>query len=198
MPLFKLASEEWLTSLSGLAKKSLDAYRQYARSLSAEFGDRLICDISLNDIIRLQRRRLAEGKSPRTANYEIHALRLILKHFNLWWPLADRVRMLRGERQPGRALPQEEEGRLMVAIRKCSSPALEALFVTSIDSGLRASEIRNLRRRDVTLLRSDSGWEGEVVVQTSKTDAGTGRVVPLTPSSRRIGRMACALTGSWT
>jgi len=95
MPLFKLAAEQWLANLNGLAEKSLAAYRQYVKSLSAEFGDRLICDIDLNDIVRLQRRRLAEGKSPRTANYEVHALRLILKHFNLWWPLADRVRMLR-------------------------------------------------------------------------------------------------------
>jgi hypothetical protein len=88
MPLFKLAAEQWLSSLSGLAQKSLDAYRQYVRSLSAEFRDRLICDIGLEDIVRLQHRRLAEGKSARTANYEVHALRLILKHFNLWWPLA--------------------------------------------------------------------------------------------------------------
>lgn len=32
---------------------------------------------------RGQRKRLGEGKSSRTVNYEIHALRLILKHFNL-------------------------------------------------------------------------------------------------------------------
>jgi integrase len=189
-PLFKMAAEEWLSSLSGLAKKSIDSYRQYVRSLSAEFGDRLICDISLNDIVRLQRRRLAEGKSPRTANYEVHALRLILKHFNLWWPLADKVRMLRGERQPGRALSREEEGQLIDAIRKCGSPALEVLFITSIDSGLRASEIRNLRRGDLTLQQTRIGFEGEVVVRSSKTEAGTGRVVPLT-------RRAAAVLATW-
>jgi integrase len=189
MPLFKLASEEWLSSLSGLADKSLDAYRQYVRTLSAEFGDRLICDIGLDDIVRLQRRRLAEGKSPRTANYEVHALRLIIKHFNLWWPLADKVRMLKGERQPGRALSREEEGRLIAAIRNGGSPALEPLFIVSIDSGLRASEIRNLRRGDVALASAADDFEGEIVVRRSKTEAGTGRVVPLT-------RRAAALV-SW-
>jgi integrase len=179
-PLFKLAAEEWLLSLSGLADKSLAAYRQYARSLSSEFGDRLICDLSLDDIVRLQRKRSAEGKSARTVNYEVHALRLILKHFNLWWPLADKVRMLKGERQPGRALSREEERRLIESIRNCSSPALEHLFVISIDSGLRASEIRNLRRGDASLQRTGSGFEGEIVVSRSKTEAGTSRVVPLT------------------
>jgi integrase len=190
MPLFKLAAEQWLLSLSGLAEKSLAAYRQYVRSLSGEFGDRLICDIGLDDIVRLQRQRLAEGKSPRTANYETHALRLILKHFNLWWPLADKVRMLKGERQPGRALSREEESRLIGAIRKCGSPALEPLFIVSIDSGLRASEIRNLRRGDVALSPASGSFEGEIVVRRSKTEAGTGRVVPLT-------RRAAAALATW-
>jgi integrase len=179
MPLFKFATEQWLSSLSGLAEKSIAAYRQYVKSLSAEFGDRLICDIDLGDIVRLQRKRLAQGKSPRTVNYEVHALRLILKHFNLWHPLADKVRMLKGERQPGRALSREEEVRLLQKIRAGTSPTLESLFIVSIDTGLRASEIRNLRRGDVMLATGD-GLESEVVVRRSKTDAGTGRVVPLT------------------
>jgi integrase len=179
-PLFRLATDQWLGSLNGLAEKTLAAYRQYARSLSGEFRDRLICDIGLDDIVRLQRRRIAQGKSPRTVNYEIHALRLILKHFNLWWPLADKVRMLRGERQPGRALSREEESTLIRVIRESGSPALLPLFIVSIDSGLRASEIRSLRRGDVTLAHNGVGFEGEIVVRKSKTDAGAGRVIPLT------------------
>ncbi len=180
MPLFKSAAEQWLGNLNGLADKSVASYRQYVRSLSREFGDRLICDVDCDAIVRLQRKRLAEGKSPRTVNYEVHALRLILKHFNLWWPLADRVRMLKGERRPGQALSRDEEARLLDAIRAGGSPALEPLFITSIDSGLRASEIRNLRRSDVRLDQTEDGFEGEIVVRRSKTEAGTGRVVPLT------------------
>jgi integrase len=179
-PLFRIAAEEWLASLSGLADKSVAAYRQYVKSLSAEFRDRLICDIRLDDIVQLQRKRLAEGKSPRTANYEVHALRLILKHFNLWWPLADKVRMLKGERQPGKALTRDEETRLLTTIRNCGSPALKPLFILSIDSGLRASEVRNLRRGDVRLTPAGDSYEGEIVVRRSKTEAGSGRVVPMT------------------
>jgi integrase len=123
-------------------------------------------------------------------NYEVHALRLILKHFNLWWPMADKVRMLRGEGRPGRALSHEEESRLIGEIQKGGSPALLPLFIVSIDSGLRASEIRSLRRRDITLIRNEDGLEGEIVVRQSKTDAGTGRVIPLT-------RRAAAALARW-
>ncbi|MGO9685111.1 MAG: tyrosine-type recombinase/integrase [Beijerinckiaceae bacterium] len=189
-PLFKFASEEWLSSLSGLADKTIAAYRQYVKTLNTEFGDRLICDIGLDDIVRLQRKRVAQGKSPRTVNYEVHALRLILKHFNLWWPLADKVRMLKGERRPGRALSREEETKLIDEIGKSGSPALLPLFIMSIDSGLRASEIRSLRRGDATLARNGDGFEGEIIVRQSKTDAGTGRVIPLT-------RRAAAALAAW-
>jgi integrase len=133
--LFTIAGEEWISSLSGLADKSIAAYRQYVKTLKAEFGEKLICHIGLDDIVRPQRRRMVQRKSPRTVNYEVHTLRLILKHFNLWWPMADKVRMLKGERQLGRALSRDEESRLIDAIRKSSSPALLALFIASIDSG---------------------------------------------------------------
>ena len=189
-PLFKIAAEEWLSSLSGLAEKSLAAYRQYVTSLSAEFGDRLICDVDLDDIVRLQRKRQREKKSPRTINYEVHALRLILKHFNLWWPLADKVRMLKGERRPGRALSREEESRLIRVIRQSGSPALLPLFVVSIDSGLRASEIRSLRRGDVTLTVDEDCFGGDIVVRQSKTVAGAGRLIPMT-------RRAASALASW-
>ncbi|HYK17384.1 MAG TPA: site-specific integrase [Bryobacteraceae bacterium] len=65
-------------------------------------------------------------------------------------------------------------------IQKGASPALLPLFIVSIDSALRASEIRGLRRGDVTLIKNENGLEGEIVVRQSKTDAGTGRVIPLT------------------
>jgi len=99
--------------------------------------------------------------------------------------------MLRGERRPGQALCREAEDRLLQAIRVGSSPALEPLFIVSIDSGLRASEIRNLRRGDVRLTSSGKGFEGEIVVRRSKTEAGTGRVVPLT--RRASGALAAWL-----
>lgn len=181
MPLFSIAAHEWLETKAALAVKTVAAYRQYVKSLTKYFGNRLVCDIGLPEIATLQRERKAAGLSARTINYEIHTLRGILKHFSLWSSIADRVRPMKGERQPGRALSREEEARLLAAIRKSNSPALLPLFVLSIDSGLRASEVRALRRGDINAKwKNDEIEEAEIIVPKSKTEAGTGRVVPLT------------------
>ena len=58
---------------------------------------------TIQEIAKLQRERKAAGLSARTINYEIHTLRGILKHFSLWSTIADQVRPMKGERQPGRA-----------------------------------------------------------------------------------------------
>src|SRR5579863_5193890 len=185
MPLFSVAAHQWLDTKASLAVKTVAAYRQYVKSLTKYFGNRLVCDIGLQEIANLQTERKAAGLSARTINYEVHTLRGILKHFSLWSSIADRVRPMKGERQPGRALSREEEARLLAAIRKSNSPALLPLFVLSIDSGLRASEVRALRRGNMNARwKNDEIEEAEIVVPKSKTEAGTGRVVPLTNRAR--------------
>jgi integrase len=185
MPLFSVAAREWLDTKAVLAAKTVAAYRQYVKSLTKYFGDRLVCDIGLPEIAKLQRERKAAGLSARTINYEVHTLRGILKHFSLWSTIADQVRPMKGERQPGRALSREEESRLLAAIRRSSSPVLLPLFVVSVDSGLRASEVRALKRVNINARWSNGQIvEAEIVVPKSKTEAGTGRVVPLTNRAR--------------
>lgn len=55
----------------------------FVYKLIAEFGRRLICDIAEQEIADLQRKRLGEGKSPRTVNFEVNTLRQILKKHRL-------------------------------------------------------------------------------------------------------------------
>jgi integrase len=84
----------------------------------------------------------------------------------------------------GQALCQEEE-RLLDAIARRRSPSLYPFFVFSLDAGLRPSETRALRRSNLRLVwRRGAIAEGEVIVVRSKTEAGSGRAVPLT---RRAG-----------
>jgi integrase len=91
----------------------------------------------------------------------------------------------------GRALTREEEARLLQAIGESRSPALYPFFVFSLDAGLRPSEIRSLHRSNLRLKWSSGTIvEGEVIVGRSKTDAGTGRIVPLT-------QRACAALTLW-
>src|SRR5947209_1582944 len=65
MPLFKLATEQWLATRSGLAPHTLEAYRTYVRTLTEQFGERLISDFSEGDIAALIRQRQGEGFKPR-------------------------------------------------------------------------------------------------------------------------------------
>ncbi len=106
VPLFSVAARAWLNSKTGLDNRSLIRYRQCVGNLTADFRDRLLCDVTQQNIADYQRKRLAAGKSPRTVNYEVGTLRGILRHFGLWGPLADRVKSLRERHDVGRALSE--------------------------------------------------------------------------------------------
>jgi integrase len=133
----------------------------------------------------LQRKRQAEGLSGRQCNCEVATLRAILKHHGLWLNIAHRVKMLRERSDTGRALSIDDETKLLDAIGRSVSPALYPFFVLTLDSGLRPSETRALKRRDLNLVCRDGVIvEGEIIVRQSKTEAGAGRAIPLT---RRAG-----------
>jgi integrase len=191
MPLFAAAAKDWLASRTALAANTLEAYGHFVGTLIEQFGTRLVCDIDDQDIAALQRKRLAEKKSARTVNFEVNVLRQILKTHGLWSALADKVKSLRERRDVGRAISLEDERKLLDAAKQSRSPALLPLLVLSLDSGLRASEVRSLRRKDLKLeWRDGLIHRGELTVPKSKTEAGTGRSVPLT--SR-----VCAVLSLW-
>jgi integrase len=195
-PLFAIAAREWLASKSTLAPKSLERFRHHVATLSAEFGHRLVCDITADDVLRLRSQRVSVGLAPRTVNYEIAALRGILKSKGFWSAVADElerraIKKLPERHDVGRAISAEDEQKLLAAIAASRSPALLPLFILAIDTGLRASELRSLTRRDLSLVwEKGTVQQGALIVKKSKTDAGTGRLVPLT--SR-----ACAVLSLW-
>lgn len=141
----------WLGSKT-LALKSLDRYRQCADNLIANFGKRLVCDVEAQDIAEYQRGRLAAGVANRTVNYEVGTLRGILKRFRLRSALADDVNSLGENHDVGKALSQTEEQALIDAASKSRAPALLPLLITSLDTGMRASEVRALRHGDLNLI----------------------------------------------
>ncbi len=181
MPLFSFAAKQWLDSRVDLAANTLEAYEHFVQTLAEQFGKRLVCDIDDEDIAALQRKRLAEKKSARTVNFEINVLRQILKTHGLWGAISDKVKNLRERRDIGRAISSVDEKKLIDAATKSRSPALLPLLIVSLDSGLRASEVRSLRRKDLRLeWRNGVIEKGELTVPKSKTEAGTGRTVPFT------------------
>jgi integrase len=159
--------------------------------LKESFGKRLIFDFDANDIAEYQRKRLADNLSGRTVNYEVGSLRGILRQFGLWAPIADRVRSLPERRNVGQALSPEAESKLISTAGESRSPALLPLLLLSLDTGMRAGEVRALRFRDLHLNWNNGHiTSGEVIVVKSKTEAGAGRLIPL---SRRV----CASLSLW-
>jgi integrase len=164
-----------------LAAGSLDRYQRQVILLSGEFGRRLVCDLTWKDVIALQRKRQAEGRSGRTVNYEFGTLRLILKSYGVWAPIGERVRALLERHDIGRAVSRDDESQLLEAVGRGDSAALLPQFVLSMDSGLRASEARSLRRKDLELFWEDGSIiSGKLIVSKSKTEAGKGRAIPFT------------------
>jgi len=191
MPLFKLATEQWLATKRNLSRFTDLHYRQYVASLSEYFGDRLVCDIRLEDIAALQQTRQAEGHGNRTINAEIQVLRQILKHFGLWSGVQGRIRFLREPRDTGRAISHEDELRLLQAAGQSRSPALLPRLTLAVDTGLRANEMRQLQYRDLKLTwRNEAIEQGWLTVSRSKTEGGTGRTIPLS-------RRTCAVLTLW-
>jgi integrase len=191
LPLFKVAADEWIEGKSALTKLGNAYYRQYIGKLNREFGGRLVSDITAADIAALQRRRQAEKLSGRQINCEVATLRAILKHYGLWAAISHRVKMLSERSDAGRAISTEDEARMLDAIAQSPSPSLYPFFLLTLDAGLRPSETRSLHLRDLNLVcRNGVILEGELVVGRSKTEAGRGRVVPLT-------RRLCAALSLW-
>ncbi len=190
-PLFPLAAKDWFATKSSLSPLGIRYYEQYIAKLSRHFGNTLVSDITAEDIAELQRKRKSEGLSGRQINAEVGTLRAILRYYGRWAYISGRVTMLAQRSDVGRALSREEETRLLAAIGESRSPALYPFFVLSLDAGLRPSETRSLRRSNLRLNWLDGAVvEGEVIVGSSKTEAGRGRIVPLT-------RRACAALTLW-
>lgn len=190
-PLFPAAADRWLESKTALRPLGRAYYKQYVGKLKKHFGNRLVSDINADDIAALQRKRQGEGLSGRTINCEIATLRAILKKNKLWAVIAEDVKPLPEHQGTGRALSIEDERKLLDAIAESVSPALYPFFILSLDAGLRPAETRSLRKRDLNFKWQDGAIvRGELTVPKSKTEAGAGRVVPLT-------QRACAALTLW-
>jgi integrase len=190
-PLFPAAAKSWFAKKTNLTPLGARYYRQYIAKLTKYFGNRLLSDITAEDVAELQNRRKTEGLSGRQINAEVGTLRAILRYYGRWPYISGRVTMLPQRSDVGRALSREDEERLLRAIGASRSPSLYPFFVLSLDAGLRPSETRSLRWSNLRLIwKNDTISEGELIVGRSKTEAGAGRIVPLT-------KRVCAALGLW-
>jgi len=172
--LFNVAADEWL----GI-KKPVLAERSYAieeanlKHLRPTFGKALITDIDGKAVSQYQQERLAEKASPKTINLEIGTLRAILRRNRIWAAIQPDVRMLATRDDIGRAVTPQEESKLLASCGESRSRSLLPAVTMALNTCMRYSEIRLLRWHQVDF----SGRQ--ITVGKSKTDSGTGRVIPL-------------------
>ena len=172
--LFKVASSAWLESKRPrLAPKSHQIEKTNLSHLLPIFGRMLITDIQAEDIARYQQHRLDEGASPKTVNLEVGTVRGLLRKHRLWADIQPDVAMLTVLDNVGLALSADDEKKLLKACGDSRSRSLLPALTLALNTGMRYSEIRLLQCWQVDLIAR------RVKVGVSKTEAGTGRSIPL-------------------
>ena len=183
--LFSGAAETWLqTKIAHLSPRSVIIERANLKHINPYFGKMLLCDVAADDIARYQAERLEKGAAPKTVNLEVGTLRAILRKNRLWASIQPEVRMLRASENIGRAISREEEAALLEACRASRSRSLYPAVLIALNTCMRYSELRLLRWRQVDLKACT------LTVGQSKTESGTGRLLPLNDR-------AVAILGFW-
>jgi integrase len=168
------AADDWLK-----LKKPTWAAKSYVievcnlAHLKPALGSLLLIDLTAEDIADYQRARLKVGASPKTINLEVGTLRAILRRHRLWASLQPDVTMLSADRVTGKALTTDEEELLLDSCRASGSRLLLPIVTLALHTGLRRGELLGLQWQRIDFLNRT------LTVGASKTDAGSGRVVPL-------------------
>jgi integrase len=172
-PTFERAASAWLEAEKPhLAERTYEIYDVAVRChLTPALGSRLLCDIGADTIASYQARRKGEDASARTLNKELQVLRQILKRHKLWANLQGDVKFEREHCDIGKALTREDEKKLLSACG--SNVLLNAVVTLALNTALRKNEIRNLRWSQIDFEKRT------VTVGRAKTQAGSGRVIPL-------------------
>lgn len=171
--LFSVASKAWLTENAHWSNSTREIYELKLSHLTPVFGRLLLTDITPSDISKFQRTRQKSGASGREINMETAVLRMVLRKHRLWHYLEPDFRPLREREEVGKALTDDEVHRLLLAARKSRSRSLYPALVILFNTGLRLTELRLLKWRQIDLLAQT------LTVGESKTEGGSGRIVPL-------------------
>ncbi len=170
------ASDEFLEDYR--TKHQSATYAEYAlRHVSRLLGGSLVVEITPNVVKRYQAIRLNEKAGPKTINDEVQLLiRLCGEQGALIRATLRRDKALKLPLppSPGRAYSSEEKARMLEAAKTLRTPQMHAALALDLNTGLRDKELREIRWDQIDLIHKKT-----LVVGKSKTEAGTGRVIPL-------------------
>ncbi|MCL5742904.1 MAG: site-specific integrase [Acidobacteria bacterium] len=172
----KEAADDFL--LDYKLKHECPTFAEYALGHVTDLlGKKLVVEITPTVVKRYQADRLAEKAGPKTINDEVLLL------LRLCGDQGDLIRAkLRREKSmklktppsPGRAYTADEKSRMLAEAQKLRSKNIYPALVVDLNCGLRDKELRELRWQQVDLVHKKT-----LTVGKSKTEAGTGRVIPL-------------------
>ncbi len=183
--LFSAAAEAWLKAkIAHLSPRSVIIERANLKHINPYFGKMLVCDITADDISQYQATRLGKEAAPKTVNLEVGTLRAILRKNRLWAAIQPDVKMLRVREDVGRAISRDEESALLEACRASRSRSLYPAVLVALNTCMRYSELRLLQWGQLDLNSCT------LTVGLSKTESGTGRLLPLNDR-------AVAILGFW-
>jgi integrase len=178
---FPTAAKRWLDSrLTHVAPKTADLYELAIDHLKKHFGGLLLSDISAADIASYQGKRTGNGVAGRTVNLEVAVLRAIMRKSKLWGAISEDVQFLKERRNIGRALSPEQEASLLRQCGRSDSALLYPIVKLGLNTAMRSQEIKTLRWSQVDLIRKS------LTVGKSKTEGGSGRLIPLNQSAMAV------------
>jgi integrase len=211
------AGDLWLASAekARLERTTLDQYRQHLRLHIKPFlGRTLLSRLNVPTVRAFEDRLRSEGRSPTLTKYVVRSLGALLADAQeRGLVIRNTVRELRGRRRKGKDGHQEaRNGKLKVGvdiptpgeikkiIHMLQGNRYRPLLLTTIFTGLRASELRGLKWADVDLRKGELHVRQRAdryhVIGKLKSGAGE-RTIPLPPivvNVLRQWKLACAKT----
>lgn len=173
-PKFATFAAEYLAHCaSHLRPTTVRRYQVALDALIAFLGAERLNDILPLTIERYKRQRLELGAAPGTINYELAALSACYT-LALQWGRAQSnpvqgVRRYRTTPRPAQLLSPEDEATLLA---HCT-PALRALVLLALHTGMRAGELTGLRWGQVDLQRR------QLTIEAGRAKNHTTRIIPL-------------------
>jgi integrase len=170
------AADEFL--LDYKLKHESATFAVYAlRHVTDLLGKRLVVEITPTVVKRYQMDRLAERAGPKTINDEVQLLIRLCGEQGVLIRAAlrrDKALKLSLPPSPGRPYSAEEKARMLEEAQKLRTPQMHAALAPDLNTGLRDKELREIRWEQIDLIHKKA-----LTVGKSKTETGTGRVIPL-------------------
>jgi integrase len=155
-------------------EKSRLVVRERSKHLERLLGNVLVPEMNADRALAYMKQRKHEGAGNRTVNMELSVLSRTLGY--TWKALWPKLAKLEENKDAGLALEPEQESAVLGAAARNKSPLIAPFLTVLTWTGMRADEARTLRWHQVDF---EAGQNGQVVVGKSKTNAGRGRVIPM-------------------